>query len=97
MPSAAHSSTIFLNSSKPMMPCAPMHLVARAEHALRVADVGALDLDDLGQRGRAIAPGREQQPPDRLRLRGAARLARRPRRATRLDACQGIWSSDIGC
>ena len=41
-----------------------MHLVARAEHALGVADVGALDLDDLREPGRAVAAGREQQPPD---------------------------------
>ena len=45
-----------------------VHLVAGAEHALRVADVRALDLDDLRQDRRAVTPGREQQPPHRLRL-----------------------------
>ena len=49
-------------------PLLAVHLVARAEHALRVADVGALDLHDLGQDRRAVAAGREQQTPHRLRL-----------------------------
>ena len=35
-----------------------VHLVARAEHALGVAEVRALDLDDVGQPRRAVAPGR---------------------------------------
>src|SRR5262245_56887524 len=58
---------------------AAVHLVARAEHALRVADVRALDLDDLGQDGRAIASGRQQQPLERLRLAAQHRF-RRPSR-----------------
>jgi hypothetical protein len=43
---------------------APVHLVARAEHALGVADVGAFDLDDFGQARCAVAAGREQQAAD---------------------------------
>ena len=55
-----------------------LHLVARAEHALGVADVGALDLDDLGQHGRAVAPGGEQQAADGLARWRAARVPRLP-------------------
>ena len=36
---------------------AAMHLVARAEHALGVAEVRALDLDDVGPARRAVAAG----------------------------------------
>ena len=66
MPSSAHSSTIFRKRSNVHDALPAVHLVARAEHALRVADVRALDLDDVGQARRAVAPGREQQPADRL-------------------------------
>ncbi len=41
-----------------------VHLVARAEHAARVADVRAFDLDDLGQPRGAVAPGAQEDPPD---------------------------------
>jgi len=44
----------------------PVHLVARAEHALGVAEVRAFDLDDVGQPSGLVAAGREQQLPDGL-------------------------------
>ena len=43
---------------------APVHLVARTEDALGVAEVGAFDLDDVRQPGGAVASGREHQFPD---------------------------------
>ena len=81
MPSSAHSSTIFCEQLDAHDALPAVHVVARAEHALRVADVGAFDLDDLGQRAARVAPGREQQPPDRLRLRAEHVLGGRAARA----------------
>ena len=67
-----------------------VHLVARAEHALGVADVRAFDLDDLRQARRAIAPGREQQPAHRLRLRAQQRSAARRARALMFSGAAGM-------
>ena len=53
---------------------APMHLVAGAEDALRVADVGALDLDDLRQAWRAVAAGCDEQTAQWLGLLQQHRL-----------------------
>ncbi len=47
-------------------PLLPVHLVARAEHALGVAEVRALDLDDVRQPAGLVAAGREQQFSDGL-------------------------------
>jgi hypothetical protein len=46
----------------------PLHLVARAEHALRIADVRALDLHDFGHPRRRVVSGRKQNPADRFRV-----------------------------
>jgi hypothetical protein len=63
----------------------PVHVVARTEHALRVADVRALDLDDLRQDRRAVASRREQQPAHRLRVAAQRRFRRAA--GCRLQAC----------
>jgi hypothetical protein len=55
-----------------------VHLVARTEDALGVAEVRALDLDDIGQTWRAIAAGREHQPPNGFRVAGKQPLGGPP-------------------
>ena len=64
-----------------------LHLVARTEHALGVAEVGALDLDDVGESGRAVAAGGQEHPAHGLgvgrqeALGGLARPSRHGRHA----------------
>ena len=53
-----------------------LHVVARAEHALRVADVGAFDLDDLGQRRRRSRPVASSSRRTGLALRAQQRAPR---------------------
>jgi hypothetical protein len=60
MPSAAHSSTTLPEQVEVHHALRAVHLVARAEHALRVAEIGAFDLDDVRPARRAVASRAQQ-------------------------------------
>src|SRR5262249_1730302 len=52
----------------------PVHLVARTEDALGIAEVRALDLHDVGQPACAVAASGQEQSADGLRVAGEQAL-----------------------